>query len=108
MKLEERSIRLRKLREQKGLTRHEAAQQLGIVYSYYAKLESGERRGSDEMLDKIAAFYGVTREWLETGMGRSHEFIEYLNTLTDEELDEAYALRQKCEQACRKFFGLDT
>ena len=41
------------------------------------------------------------------GKGRSHEFIEYLNTLTDEELDEAYAIRQKCEQAFRKLFGLD-
>lgn len=49
--------KLKKLRQDKGLSQKEVAKKLGMSPSMLAMMEGGHRRGSDETKIKLAKFY---------------------------------------------------
>lgn len=55
---------LRKLREDKGLSREEFSNKIGVASSTISAYENGLREPSDEMKVKIANFFGVTVDYL--------------------------------------------
>lgn len=64
------AIRLRALREQRGLRQSVAAAQMGVPASTLVRNELGiGAQISRSVLAAACAFYGVTPEWLEHGLG---------------------------------------
>ena len=51
---------IKKLREDKGLMQKEVYTDIGLKPAHYNKLEKGLVEPSIDILDKLAAFYGVT------------------------------------------------
>lgn len=51
---------IKKLREDKGLMQKEVAAAIGLKPAHYNKLEKGLVEPSIEVLDKMAAYYGLT------------------------------------------------
>ena len=56
--------RLKGLRETKGLTIREIAQELGISHTAYLKYEHNKYEPTQELMVKIAFFFGVTTDYL--------------------------------------------
>lgn len=56
--------RLAFLRNQKGVTQEHVADNLGISRSTYGHYEIGRREPSNEILHKLADYYGVTSDYL--------------------------------------------
>lgn len=79
-------MKLKELRKAKGLTQQETADLLGLSQVTYSRYESGEREPSNEMLIKMALFFGVTVDQL-LGVSR--------NDIEQEELDEFTAFRNR-------------
>lgn len=79
MKMNNRLISMRK---EKGLSREELSNKLGVSYSTIAKYESGSREPDIEMIGKIANLFDVTTDYL---LGRSDQ-----PHLTEEEAFEAF------------------
>ncbi len=64
------AIRLRALRERRGLKQAVAAEQMGVPPSTLIRNELGiGERLSRSVLAAASTFYGVTPEWLEHGLG---------------------------------------
>jgi transcriptional regulator with XRE-family HTH domain len=61
-------VRIRKRREDMGISRADLAKHIGLAYSSLSDLESGKAK-STTVLHKIAARLGVNVDWLETGKG---------------------------------------
>lgn len=51
--------RIREIRKKKGLTLEQLAGAAGISIAYLADIETGNRRGSAETIERIAAGLGV-------------------------------------------------
>lgn len=64
------SNRLTLLREERGLTRKEVAEQLNIDQTTYGKYELSKREPDYETLQKLATFYCVSTDYL---LGRTDE-----------------------------------
>ncbi len=58
--------RLRRLREERGLTQRELAEP-GVSYAYISRVEAGQRTPSIKALRKLAATLAVTPLYLELG-----------------------------------------
>src|SRR5438876_10923324 len=58
--------RLRRLRQERGLSQRELACP-GVTYAYISRIEAGARRPSVKALRKLARRLGVAAEYLETG-----------------------------------------
>ena len=58
--------RLRRLREERGLSQREISEP-GVSYAYISRIEAGARRPSLRALRKLAAKLDVTALYLETG-----------------------------------------
>ena len=58
---------LRKLRESKKLLQKEIAKELGISAAAYSLYEKGQREPKLDLLEKMAAYFGVTIDYLLTG-----------------------------------------
>ena len=58
--------RLRRLREERGLSQRELSEP-GISYGYISRIEAGARRPSLTALRKLATRLGLTALYLETG-----------------------------------------
>ncbi len=54
------AITLKKLREQRGLQQKQVALEIDVSPVNYNRFEHGQREISIEILDKLAAFYGIT------------------------------------------------
>lgn len=52
--------KMQELRNKKGLTALEVAQELEISLSSYTKYENGDRVPREEIREKIASYYGVS------------------------------------------------
>ncbi|MGB9661248.1 MAG: helix-turn-helix domain-containing protein [Moorellaceae bacterium] len=80
--------RLRKLREQAGLTQEELAKLLGVERSTISRYESGNRDPSSEMLDRLAKFFNVSVDYL---LGRTDDprTIEQINEEAQKKIEEA-------------------
>ena len=57
-------IKIKNLRERRGLSREETANSLNISYQTLAKYENGQRRPDVQTLVNIAAFFEVTVDYL--------------------------------------------
>ena len=62
-------LRLKDLRESRGINMKEAAKLLNMPYTTYVNYEKGLREPTSEVLIQMADFYGVTIDYL---MGRSY------------------------------------
>ena len=60
MNKKEIAMRIKKLREQRGLPQKEVAAVLGLSTSAYCDLENGHTTFTAVALDKLASFYGLT------------------------------------------------
>ena len=79
-------MKLRELRENKGLSQKEVAEYLGISPVVYNRYEKGVREPSNDMLISIAAFFEVTVDEL---LGRTEA-----QRPTQPE-DDAWAMRER-------------
>ena len=70
--------RIRKLREQEGISREQFAQSIGITYAALSKYETSKRQLDFETLIKIADYFEVTTDYL---LGRN----EYAHGVSKEE-----------------------
>ena len=61
-------VRLRTLRESKGLTQKDLGDLLGITPAAYGKLESGDRGLSSEYCIALADFFGVSCDYILRGV----------------------------------------
>jgi transcriptional regulator with XRE-family HTH domain len=58
--------RIRRLREERGLSQRDLSEP-GISYAYVSRIEAGARNPSEKALRMLAAKFGVTPLYLETG-----------------------------------------
>lgn len=61
--------RIEELRREHGLTRVEASELCGKSRGTWRNWESGKTYPSSDTMELIANTFGVTRTWLETGLG---------------------------------------
>ena len=56
--------RIKDLREDHDLTQSQIAEAIGITQRKYSYLETGTQQLTDEILVKLAKFYGVTVDYI--------------------------------------------
>ena len=56
--------RIKDLREDRDLTQTQVAEAIGITQRKYSYLETGTQQLTDEILVKLAKFYGVTVDYI--------------------------------------------
>lgn len=61
--------RLFEIRTEHGFTREEASAMIGVSHASWSNWESGRYNPSTDSIKQIADTFGVTKEWLETGLG---------------------------------------
>lgn len=84
---------LKNVREEKGLSRKDVAEQAGIPYTTYVKYETGEREPVLSSLIKLADFYQTTLDHL-VGRAPQTDPIQLLmaqNVLTPQEIEEQFS-----------------
>ena len=57
-------LRLKELREQKGLTQAEFANQIGMLQQQYSRYEKGEREPQLKHIRRICRKFDVSADWL--------------------------------------------
>ena len=67
-KIQKHGKRIAKLRKKKGLTQEQLAEKLSISYSLLAKVESGSRAASIDLLVEMKAFFNTTLDYLALGI----------------------------------------
>ncbi len=76
---------LRELRGRKSVGIKRLAPQLGVSYTYLSKLENNEVRPSEELVDRIAAYFGYDRDRLLLSAGKiPSEVLEILREHPDD------------------------
>lgn len=84
--------RLKTLREQKGLTRKEVSEAVGLESSTYGKYEKGQRQPSYQILLALAEFYNVSVDYLTgyspSSKAVSQEHLTNVNNRIKEDLGE--------------------
>ena len=68
--------RIKKLRVNKGLTQERMADELAITVSYLAKLEIGTRTPSIDSIIQLAAYFGVSLDYLVLGCNSKEISLE--------------------------------
>jgi len=79
--------RLQTLRNEKGFTQLELAEELNVSLPHLKKLESGERSCSIESLLELSHYFGVTTDYLLRGIVRDEaaekeRLLEVIEVLT--------------------------
>ena len=74
---------LKQIREEHGLTKRELCQKTGISERAYLTYEFGEREPKISVIQKLAAFYGVTTDYL---LGRDSQKNNDLTPTQREEI----------------------
>ncbi len=67
MNLAEIGMRIRSLREESHLTQSKVAEYLGFDQSMIAKIEKGERNITSDVIDKLAALFCCTVDYILLG-----------------------------------------
>lgn len=57
------SVDIKKIRKKKYLTQKDVADQVGISNTYYSLIETGLRRPSPPVAQKLASVLGFPNEW---------------------------------------------
>ena len=68
--------RIKKLRVNKGLTQERMADEFAITVSYLAKLEIGTRTPSIDSIIQLAAYFGVSLDYLVLGCNSKEISLE--------------------------------
>ena len=61
--------RIREIRKEQGLTQEAFGERIGIQQNSVARIESGNRMPSEPVIRAICREFGVSRTWLENGIG---------------------------------------
>lgn len=87
---------LKNLREQSGLSQSNIAKYLGVDQSLISKYESNERSITSDMLDKLAALFGVTTESLNKEVTPTYQisFALRAKELNGEDLETISAVNR--------------
>lgn len=85
--------RIKKLRVNKGLTQERMADELAITASYLAKMEIGARSPSIDSIIQLAAYFGVSLDYLVFGYEPKEISIEE-RALSLAEALETFAARK--------------
>ena len=72
--------RLREAREEAGLSRKEAAAQIGVDYYTIARYENNELKPREAVLKLMALLYGCSKEWLN-GLASEKEESELVTVI---------------------------
>ena len=59
--------RIKQLRIGKGLTQEQLAEKMNVTGTYIVKIENGQRTGSVELAVALAAYFGVSLDYLLLG-----------------------------------------
>ena len=86
-------LRIRKLRQLKGITQEKLAEELSITLSHMGKLENGDRKPSIDITIQVAKYFGVTLDYLVFGNKHKEETTEEMALRLAAEL-EAFAARK--------------
>lgn len=73
-------LRIKQLREAKGLNMREAARSLNMPYTTYVNYEKGLREPTSEVLIQLANFYETTVDFI---VGRAPSDSEYNNAIAE-------------------------
>lgn len=87
--IENIGCRIRHLRKGKRITQERLAEELNVSLDHLAKVETGKRRCSLEVLIDIASFFGVSLDYLILGKTQS-DAVERINAA----IAELTALKQ--------------
>lgn len=93
-------MRLKEIRMQKGLSQKAVSEKLECAPTVYSRYETGDREPSIDMLLKLAAFFGVTVDYL-----LGNEEIT-ASALSSYELDLVAASREADERAREDALGM--
>ena len=103
--------RIRELRKHLGLTQVEFGRKIGIVQGNLTGIESGKKSVTQKTIKVICATYGVSEEWLETGIGemfpqctdkKLKRLIRFFNELNPQLQDYMLALLQSLSELQKK------
>jgi transcriptional regulator with XRE-family HTH domain len=84
--------RIRKLREARGWSQGQLAEEAGLSQTYLSRIESGGRPGSVQALRKIAAALEVGISELFEKDGREQLFMALLDELDPADQEDALAM----------------
>ena len=87
---------LRKLRTERGLTQKELGDRVGLSKAAVSKYENSLGYPSLDMLIKIAAFFGVSTDYL---LGAASKKTLDLSGLTDDQIGAVYAIVSQFKKA---------
>lgn len=87
---------LRKLRAERGLTQKELGDRVGLSKAVVSKYENSLGYPSLDMLIKIAAFFGVSTDYL---LGAASKKTLDLSGLTDDQIGAVYAIVSQFKKA---------
>lgn len=76
---------LKKIREERKLTKKEVCEKTGISERAYLTYEYGEREPKISVIEKLADFYGVTTDYL---LGRTDEKPDPVEMLNADEMEK--------------------
>ncbi|WP_243370635.1 XRE family transcriptional regulator [Geotalea sp. SG265] len=62
-------LRIKEIRQSKGMTQKEFADSLGIVQGFLSGVERGKKNISDTLIIALCHTYGINSGWLKTGQG---------------------------------------
>lgn len=80
MEIYDRGLRLKELREQRGLTQKEAASLLGVTRATVSAYECNSKSPSIEMLEKMAILYRTSVDFI---LGLNHRSSLFIDDLTE-------------------------
>ena len=92
-------MKLKELRKNMKITQKEVATQLGVSIQAYSSWETEKTEPSNEMLKKLADFFGVSIDELFTDESYSQQTIKFFaNTPRERELLRLYRKLNDAEQ----------
>lgn len=86
--------RIKRVRNEAGLSQAEFADKLSLSRNYISLIEIGQREPSERTLNDICRIFGVDGEWLKTGKGEM-----FVPLTRSEELAAIFATVQASDDA---------
>ena len=80
---------IKELREEKGISQSELAKAMNVSRSTITMMENGSRKGSIQLLTKMADYFGVTVDYLEGKVDYKESLVSnFLNFLVNNKIIE--------------------
>ncbi len=94
--------RLKSLRNNKGKTQKEVANEVGISADTIRKLEQGKRTPSVGVVDLLADYYGVTADYVISGINRQNtEYNEKLRGISKDKRAKVEMIIEEIKELIR-------